>query len=194
MENLVAIDVALLPPADVIAQAIAANAALPRSGFQGLRLDDHHLPHVTLTQQFVDTLQMDEVFERVEAVARRHAPIPIHVTGAGRSRNTVWMAIEKKGPLAALHQDLMNTLLTLERSGGSPHAFVSRNARPGDVAWVGGFRQKSSFDAYVPHVTIGHSTATPSIEARDFSAARLAVCHLGRFCTCRKVFAEWVLR
>ena len=48
-------------------------------------------------------------------------------------------------------------------------------------------------DAFTPHLTLGHAEITPTIEPFDFIPTRLAVCHLGRFCTCQRVLAEWRL-
>jgi hypothetical protein len=58
-----AIDIAILPPADVSARAIALSAALPADESQGLLLGVDRLPHITLTQQFVP-------FEVARPVAR----------------------------------------------------------------------------------------------------------------------------
>jgi len=53
MEPLIAVDVAILPPPMVADAALQLSAALPASESKGLRLDARHLPHITLTQQFV---------------------------------------------------------------------------------------------------------------------------------------------
>ena len=53
VSTLIALDIALLPPADVRARAIDISAALPAAESHGLRLDDEHIPHITLTQQFI---------------------------------------------------------------------------------------------------------------------------------------------
>jgi 2'-5' RNA ligase len=193
MTQAVAIDVALLPPSEVTARAIALNAALPSHGFRGLRLDAAHLPHVTLSQQFVPMPELGTIVARVETVAAGHPRILISVTGGGRSGKTVWMAIRRTGALDALHQGVMAALEPFELPRGAADAFIDGQARPGDVAWVSSFRRASSFDAFTPHLTLGHAEITPTIEPFDFIPTRLAVCHLGRFCTCQRVLAEWRL-
>ena len=85
----------------------------------------------------------------------------------------------------------MDALRELEKGGGNQHAFVQGDARSGDIAWVSSFREKASFRAYNPHITVGHAAAMPEIAPHEFLATRLAVCHLGRFCTCRRILAEW---
>jgi len=59
--------------------------------------------------------------------------------------------------------------------------------------WVTGFRLKSAFGAFTPHITLGHGEHLPEIEPFEFEATTIAACHLGRFCTCRKVLREWRL-
>jgi hypothetical protein len=61
------------------------------------------------------------------------------------------------------------------------------------VFWVAGYRLKSSFHLFEPHITLGHGSAPPPIEPFGFDADTVAVCHLGRFCTCRTVLRQWTL-
>lgn len=191
---MLAIDVALLPPDDVMQRAIDINTSLDLEGFKGLRLDARHVPHITLTQQFVGSARMDDVCRVVAETAQRHEAMRLRVPGAGRSNDTVWMTIDRTPELLALHRALMEALEPIEEVGGTGGAFAGGDARAGDVTWVSAFRTTSSFRAFTPHITLGHSKATPAIEPVEFVATRLAVCHLGRFCTCRTILGEWGLR
>jgi 2'-5' RNA ligase len=193
MSSLVALDVAVLPPPDVAEKAIAISAALPAEESEGLRLDGDHLPHITLTQMFARTEELEQVLARVDEVVRDHAPMTLRVAGAGQGTNSVWMEIEKTPPLATLHERLMEALRGLERPDGGTSAFFDEDARLRDVLWVAGYRLKSSFHHYTPHITLGHGARPPAIEPFSFVADRIAVCHLGRFCTCRHVLRSWPL-
>lgn len=195
MPDLLAIDVAILPPPDVRRRAIQLSATLPHEDFEGLRLDDEHPPHITLTQQFVRTDDLDRIGERLDLVLRTEPPVGVHVTGGGRTLGgTVWMAIERTDALLSLHERLMEALRAFEHVGGAPSAFVDGDARLSDVAWVAAYRLKSSFLAYAPHITLGHASEPPRIEPFTFDATTVAACHLGRFCTCRRVLQAWDLR
>ena len=194
MSDLLALDVAILPPSDVRRRAIRLSAALPSTKFKGLRLDDEHLPHVTLTQQFVSVGELDRALERLDGVLRGQSPLTVRVTGAGKPpASTVWMAIERTDALAAVHERLMDALEEVEQVGGDAAAFVDGTARPADVAWVTGYRLKASYLSYEPHITLGHASAPPRIEPFTFDATTVAACHLGRFCTCRRVLRMWEL-
>ena len=192
MANLIAVDVAILPPADVSAQAIACNLELPAGGFRGLRLDADHLPHLTLTQQFIREDRLDRALAAIDRVVAGQPPIRVVVTGGARGDHSVWMAIERTLPLVSLHEQLMEALIDLEERNGTLAAFIDE-ARDKDVAWVSGFRDNSSFDRFLPHITLGHAAEPPVIEPFVFEATTVAACHLGRFCTCQRVLKSWTL-
>lgn len=193
MAKLIAMDVAILPPPDVSARMMALSAALPQDSHD-LRLDDEHLPHITLTQQFVREDELDAVCDHIDGVLRGLPAPRLVATGAGKEGHTIWIAIERTPELMALHERLMDALRGLERPEGTPSAFFDHDARLADVLWVSGFRLKSSFGAYEPHITLGHGDEPPSIESFTFDATAVAACHLGRHCTCRRVLRDWTLR
>jgi 2'-5' RNA ligase len=192
MDIHIALDIALIPPLRVRQRAVALSASLPAPESKGLRLDDAHLPHVTLTQQFVRTADLPEVIEAIGHLLRDRPPMPLRIGGGG-GRGTVWMTIEKSGALLRLHEDLMRTLKPWEQMGGTAGGFYEGDARTGDVAWVRGFRALASFERFAPHITLGHAATSPDVEPIDFQGDRIAACHLGRFCTCRRVLHEWTL-
>jgi 2'-5' RNA ligase len=187
MTRVLAIDVALLLPVEVAETAIALSRALPPAESQGLVLGARHLPHVTLAQLFVSEHRLDAALDRVAEHARGLASLRLRVTGGTRGSSSVWMAIERSAPIGSLHDGLMRILEPFEEPRGSAAAFDGPKARPGDVAWVAGFRASASFDRFTPHITLGHARTPPAIAPFEFEATTLAVCHLGRFCTCRTV-------
>ena len=190
---LIALDIAILPPPPVARRAIELSAALPATEPQGLRLGAHMLPHITLTQHFVQADEMENVLDRVAAEIAGFDPVPLTVSGAGRSRSAVWMAIDQTPLLTDLHRRLMDALREFEHEGGLPAAFVDGEGRPGDVEWVANFRRTSSYASFDPHITLGHAATLPEVERLTFDAATIAACHLGKFCTCRRVFRQWEL-
>jgi 2'-5' RNA ligase len=193
MANLIALDVAVLPPADVSKRAIALSEALPEEESPGFRLDPDHLPHITLTQQFVREDELETAFDHIDGVLRQLAPLRVRATGGGKGSHSVWIAIERTPELASLHERLMEALRGVERQGGTPAAFFDGDGRVSDVIWVAGYRLKSSFGDFLPHITLGHAAEPPVVEPFAFDATTVAACHLGRFCTCRRVLRNWTL-
>ena len=193
MSALLALDVALLLPPDARQLAVALSASLPAEHSHDFRLDADHLPHITLTQQFLRVDEIDAAFDRIDETVRSERPLSIRVTGGGKGHNSVWMAIERTDALASLHERLMEALRGLERPGGTAAAFYEGDARVSDVAWVTSYRLQSSLSAYTPHVTLGYAADAPAIEPFTFQATTVAACHLGRFCSCRQVLRSWDL-
>jgi 2'-5' RNA ligase len=183
----VAIDIAILPPADVSARAVALSAALPAGESQGLLLGGDRLPHITLTQQFVPSDSLDAVLAQFDRLAGGHPRLRLRVTGGGMGSNAVWMSVERTPELVGLHEQLQQMTEPFEVDTGDAPAFLGADARDRDVAWVRGFRRESSFDRFTPHITLGHASEPPIIDPFDFVATTIAVCHLGRFCTCRRI-------
>ena len=192
-QRILALDVAVLPPPGVTARALELSASLPADEFHGLRLDESHLPHITLTQMFARANELEEVFARVDEVVRGFKPLTLRVTGGGQGTNSVWMEVEKTPALMQLHEQLMEALRGLERPDGGTGAFFDEDARLRDVLWITSYRLKSSFHHYTPHITLGHGSAPPAVEPLAFEADTVAVCHLGKFCTCRQVLRRWTL-
>ena len=194
MTSVLALDVAILPPPDVADRAIRLSAALPEEESKGLRLDADHLPHITVTQQFVRVEEVDEILEKIDNVLRFHPPLPLRITGGGHGGAAVWMEVERTDALVRLHEQLMETLRGYERPGGTAAAFVDGDARVGDVIWVTGYRLNASLHAYTPHITLGHAKRPPEVEPVTFTATTVAACQLGRFCSCRKALRSWNLK
>lgn len=193
MSQLLALDVAILLPPEARARATAVSRALGGDQKTGVLLDESHLPHITLTQQFIRSDETDVAFGFIDDVLRGQAPLRIRVTGAAKSGHSVWMAVEPTDAIVKLHERLMEVLRGLERPAGTAAAFYEGDARVGDVVWVTGYRLKSSLGAYTPHVTLGQATDVPEIEPFAFDASTAAACHLGRFCSCRRVLRSWEL-
>lgn len=194
LARLIAFDIAILPPPHIWQRAIELSASLSETESKGLRLSGGVMPHITLTQQFVSEETLSAALERVGSTLAGVAPLPLTVTGAGRRESAVWMAVESTAALIELHTRLMDAMRPLERADGTTAAFVGDDARPGDVAWVAGFRRTSSYAAFTPHITLGHASTLPAVERLTFEASTVAACHLGRFCTCRRVLQQWDLR
>lgn len=192
--SLIALDLAVLPPDDVAQRAIGLSASLPAAESQGLRLGPDYLPHITLIQAFVEAGAMVPLLEQVDVVLRAWPALHLRVSGGRSGAGSVWMGIEPSRALAELHQHLLDAVLPFQRADGGASAFFGGDARERDVRWVAHYLATSSGRAFQPHITLGHASQPPVIEPFDFTATRVAACHLGRFCSCRHVLRAWHLR
>ena len=204
MARLLALDVALLLPGAAARAAGRLNARLqaPPAGFA---FDATHLPHVTLVQQFVREADMPIVLPRLGRVASESPPVALRGAGLQRGRTTTSLSVDGGAALRALHDRLLACLephaaRPAEGSGfggdALADAFVADGEPPrgADIEWVTRFRTRAAGDRFEPHVTLGVGAldggAVPRIA---FTAAELAACRLGRFCTCRRVLGAWRL-
>ena len=190
-----AIDVALLLPEPVQERSRAVNAALWAGRPDGFRFDATHLPHITLAQQFVRRASLPALTERIDPVLHRVQPLALRLVGVGSSETALHFGVEPTPDLQRLHENLMDALQPLEEADGSAEAFYSEGepAREKDIEWVRQYRIKASYANFVPHITLGIGRAPELLEPFEFTADQVALCHLGRFCTCRVVLREWRL-
>ncbi len=158
--------------------------------------------------------------------------IDIHVGTSSAGEKVSVFRIEKTEALQSLHEELMQRLapyfsydvtadmifsrfppvLARPRLGEGPsRSRASRDRRSGvpppeagesTLLWIKHYPEKSSFENFFPHITIGYgeiddysfgSRKAGSLPMR-FTASKLALCHLGNHCTCRKILASAELR
>jgi len=205
--DLLAIDIALLLPEPVDERARAANAALLAQRPEGFRFDESHLPHITLAQQFVPRANLPAWIEQIDPILRGIRPLPLRGTGVGSSATAAHFVIERTPEIDNLHRTLLDAVQPFEEASGSADAFFSEGSdaeparepaqepsRGKDVAWVSQFRSHSSYDRFSPHITLGIGAPPEFREPFEFNADRVALCHLGGFCTCRVVLREWAFQ
>jgi hypothetical protein len=194
MSSVIVVDIAILPPPSVSRLAIELSAALPKEESQGLLLSaDDYIPHITLLQQFVSVDAMPTFLDRVGDVVQRHRALALRVTGGGMGSSSVWMSIERSPALVDLHSSILDAALPFDRATGDAAAFVGNDARDRDVQWVTSYRTSSSGPSFQPHITLGHAVRPPAIAPFDFEATTVAACHLGRFCSCRRILSTYDL-
>ena len=190
----IAVDVAILLSDNARTVVERLNAAFDHAPDAGFRFDASHHPHVTLSQHFVRRGRLSEVRRLVGGVVARSEAFEARVTGARAGRTSQVLTVEASAPIRRLHEALMDALRDEEVTGGAA-AFQAEGApaRPADVAWVAGFRERSSYASYDPHVTVGIGPRPISTAPFDFPVKEIALCRLGRFCTCRDRLASWAL-
>lgn len=105
-----ALDVAIILPPEIKRRAIQLSAALGNDPAHHLVLDDEHLPHITLSQEFLRLEELDAAFERIGEALLGQPPLTLQVTGGARSGHSLWMAIERTPALTELHERVMEAL------------------------------------------------------------------------------------
>ena len=183
-----ALDVAILLPRTLRRKVAALNETLA-SPPEGFRFDNTHLPHITLMQQFVATDRL-EIFSRaLGGLTRELKTLGLKTGDVTYSGTCATWQVEPTSPLLELHRRLMDGLRPFNAGNGTLDSFVSGDTPPrlNDLDWVTQYHAQAAYDHFDPHITLGVGTLRRLPTPTRFSADQLALCQLGRFCTCRRV-------
>ena len=195
---LLALDIAILLPPETSTSVELLNTQLSAPP-EGFRFSARRLPHISLVQQFSPTAELNVIEQTIAGVVSKHPPIDLTLASITTSETTSSLTVTPSPVLDTLHRRLMDQLAIFDVGLGDERAFINTDATPTDAArlrditWVSQFRTEAAYDAFAPHVTLGVGTIKTTIPKTTFTASVIALCILGRFCTCQKVLASWEL-
>lgn len=197
----IAVDVVLLPDTAVTELAVRLNRALIREYESPIVLDaEACLPHVSLAMGSTDRNAVEAVAERLRMLAQRSPVSILDITGIAvttnsRGEKVSSFAIKKTSALQALHEAVMRDVGPL--LGHDVDATMVYDGIAGETTleWIRDYPEKAAYDRFFPHITLGYGQASTAMTFPiPFPAPRLALCHLGNHCTCRKVLTAVTLR
>ncbi len=196
-----AIDIVLLPDRDSSALAIEMSAALTNTeNTKRLLLNRvDHLPHITLAMGVILEEDLDQLADELVTVAAEARAVQLTTdrikTPFAPTDAISLIDINRSSELDALHEPT----ITLLMSRRLPHVVASdfSGSLPmtsGTVDWVQNFEENAAHDHFSPHITLGYGHLPHPTFPDTFLADRLAVCHLGKHCTCSKLLFEVPLK
>ena len=190
---MIAVDVVLLPPAEIMKKAIEVNSALvEKTGDTGIILDKGKcLPHITLAMGCVKEEDLENVDLVLKSIAEDMSPIPLKSIPLENELASI--RIEKSRDIELLHE-----LVMIRMSRFFTHEVAKNmiyNSENEEIAqltfdYIKEFSTKSSFENYTPHITIGLGETDSRVESFEFVCTELALCHLGNYCTCRNILSK----
>ena len=193
----IAVDVALLPSETMIDSAIETNRKLHGQSHNGIVLNkDNCLPHVSLAMGCVRKGDIGRIEEILRAVAAQcpHQElkvigIVVHTNSEGRKVSL--LQIEANETLQSLHEALMQKLAAYFSYDVAAEMVLSaQSVDSATLSWIKNYRRKSSFGGFSPHITVGYGQLDGVYGPTEFTASRLALCHVGNHCTCRQVIVS----
>lgn len=191
-----AVDVVLLPDAAVTNKTIKANAELVKKFGSEIALNKENcLPHISLAMGCIDQTNIGPVEKILQQIADR-CPLGylticgVRTSGSGTDAVSAF-EVEKNAQLQLLHETVLAELQPFL----TPDVTADMLYGPGEVAestleWIKNYRDKSSFENFFPHITIGYGQMKNLPSPIKFTASKLALCHLGNHCTCRKILVS----
>ncbi|MHC4431364.1 MAG: hypothetical protein ACYTBS_05950 [Planctomycetota bacterium] len=193
----IAVDVVLLPSDEVTTRAIEANRELLKQSPDKIVLDrENCLPHVSLAMGCIDQCLIADARRTLRAIAEecpleRLASVDIRVTANRAGEKVSVLELKRTETLQSLHEEVMGRLRAhLGRDVTAEMVFSPPPITESTLAWIRDYREKSSFERFFPHITLGYGQLDDFPFPARFTAPRLALCHLGNHCTCRRILAS----
>ena len=191
-----AVDIALLPTEAMTDIAIEANRQLARQCGEKIVLDKENcLPHISLAMGCLEQSNLSAGGGILKDLAEELRLPELQVTGIQESTNSAGekvsvFEVKNIRELQSLHEEIMGTFSPYLRSDVTKEMLYNpHEIELSTLRWIENYREKSSFGNFSPHITIGYGELSGGTFPIKFNANRLALCHLGNHCTCRKVLA-----
>ncbi len=195
-----AIDVVLLPPDPVMDMALAWNRTLLKNGSQIIVLDkNHRIPHVSIVMGCLSIENLERAISVLKAVSASHRAMKLDVsrikTATTASGTVTSFDIEPSHELLRLHESIVTSfspLLTQDTTEADLNDLPPIEASA--LEWINNYISDHCYNRFWPHITLGFGDSPNNLTPFTFEASRLAICHLGNYCTCTKILTETVLR
>jgi 2'-5' RNA ligase len=192
---MIACDIVLLPPEEIMDEAIRVNREIIDRGDDDIILDKETcIPHITLAMGCVDSSKLTEVDGILGDIASNFPELRLRTVHS--QDGPASMRIQKSRDIELLHEIVLIRLSPYLKNSPESHMLAEADeARFGDetMEYIRTFATKGSFENYNPHITVGHGKTSVELGEFEFKADTLALCHLGDLCTCRKLYYSHTL-
>ena len=193
----IAVDAVLLPSEEMADKAIEANKELLKQCADKIVLDKEScLPHLSLAMGCIDERDIDNIEKILQAIAKQSSLGQLSAIGIQTSENSAGeqvsvLQIERTEALQSLHEEVMRRMAPYFNYDVTADMVLSPPmASESTLAWIKSYSVKSSFEKFFPHITIGYGEINNFSFPIKLAASKLALCHLGNHCTCRKILAS----
>jgi 2'-5' RNA ligase len=191
-----AVDIVLLPTKAIMDIAIEANRQLTRQCGKKIVLDKENcLPHISLAMGCLHESDLSAAAGILQDIAEELRLPELQVTGIQASTNSAGekvsvFEVKNIEQLQSLHEEIMGTFAPYLSSDVTKEMLCNPDEiELSTLRWIEDYSENSGFENFFPHITIGYGELSGGAFPIRFTASRLALCHLGNHCTCRKVLA-----
>jgi 2'-5' RNA ligase len=206
-QDKIAVDVVLLPPDEIMDKVIEVNQALIKTFDNKIVLNKQNcLPHISLAMGCIKKDDIPEIDTVLKDVADKFSSLTltisdIHKETIPTGEKVSGFVIVKTKELQLLHETVMNKLspyFTYDVSLDMIYALPDQQVEEVTTYWIKNYPKESSFERFWPHVTIGIDEVEDETRGikfpMPFSVSKLALCHLGNYCTCREIVLLYDLK
>jgi len=206
--SVTAIDIMLEPDATMVEHAKAANQHVLKSFPIGFALDETHHPHITCLQRYVETADLNKLYEVVGKVLAEEKPTSWKLK-AYKYYYIPWKAIgiagiviEPTDDLIRFQKKLIDAVAPFAEKRGTAAAFVTTAESPDinqpTIDYVTTYVPDHTGKNFNPHVTIGIASQDylkklldEKFEAFTFSPVGVSVYQLGNLGAAQKKLKSW---
>jgi len=179
----IAIDVVLLPPENIMDKAIEINKQFADDPIELNK--ENCLPHISLCMGVVEEENLTKIESIINEISKQFSKLFLTIDKI--SAAYVCFEFKNNEILQKLHEEIMTKLSPyLSYDATTDICFSPPPVVEKTLTWINNYRN-ISFKSFYPHITLGISKLENRELNIDFVASKLAVYHLGNYCTCRKV-------
>lgn len=196
-----AIDIVLLPSEEMLEHAIAVNEQLRQQNPPKIVLDKINcLPHISLLMGCISQSDLPWISEIVTAIAHSEPIFQLEITAVKTDpmpdgRKVTVLNISPDRRLQTLHETLIDQLQAFLSFDATPEMLYNPpEVEEISLLSINNYLKSSSFNHFSPHITAGIGAYHHGNYSISFTASTLAICHLGNYCTCRKVLYAVTLK
>lgn len=188
-----AVDIALIPPPEIIDLVLEINQKAVQNGTARIKLGKtDRIPHISLLMGILDDSHVDAAVQKLETISKNTEPISLIVEKIAEQS----FQFQKNETLQQLHEtciELIDPLLTHEKSADYYEEEDKSTVVESTQLWPHAFVPHHSFEKFVPHITIHSPDTDPAELPISFTTNTLGLYHLGAYNTCRTKLAEFTL-
>ena len=193
-----AVDIVLVPDTHLFEQALAINAQLVKDHGSEIVLHEQDcLPHISLAMGCIDQEDIPKIKQLLHYLWKLYPLHEIlHTRGILYKTNSHGQTVSsielvKDADLQKFHEKVMEHLCLFFKHEATSEMFVGKGSiADSTLAWVNTFKEKSAYDHYWPHITLGYGRAQDVVIRKEFYIDKLMLCQLGNHCTCQKVLVS----
>jgi 2'-5' RNA ligase len=146
-----AIDIVLLPPSDIMDQAIAINKQFPNDPIQLNKTDC--LPHISLCMGVAQEEDLAKIEEIINETIREFSPLSLTIENINKQYSSFY--IKHNEQLQRLHEKIMeNFAAYLSYDADTTMFYSPPTVVEKTLYWVTTYKETSSRDKYHPHITL----------------------------------------
>lgn len=194
----IAIDIALLLPEKVNKLCREINQREHAEAFSDLAKSNNN-PHITLAMGVIDKEDIKQINEKLKNIIKDFSKLDLEIVNifteiTPENKKSCCFEIRLTKELKNLHSTIMNGLLPLFSYNVEKNMFF---LDPDEIFkevskyWVANYgKNHSNPNRYHPHISLKCRNAEYSAFPLKLKVSKVALCHLGNYCTCRTILGS----